>query len=696
MSDTLQKVTGSACLNYVDKPIGLIATDDAGVSSHEVITTQRFRVQLESYTSDLTIRSRGGVESGYGITCNILKIPHDINKRKIGVVLEKYDDGGLYVAILGNETLNYANFKTHRHKLIAGTNKSYERDLISLEITAKEGFNGYPVMLPGGAYDNNANFGGVTAGDGYAGFDDLLDYTPTFSDFDSSVPYARPLLERPSGFTLVDSVNNTMKFGKGEDCFLRIPGDYLGNPIRFLSGNLYLAMYELCNKMSSLCPRRFENELAFDLFTFDMGREVTSLNQSAIPFNLMLTNSVDFANAYLTSGAIPPDAFLYPLDWDNLPGYTDDQDPEDPDDTNEPGDNGRDIDPNLPVVPTFTPSMLSNYNWYWLDVSQYSDFLNWFWNDIGDYNDFDDLMNKVKGLYNDVASAVLMCRFFPVELSWIGGAGSSSNIKVGMIEKSGGVTTINTALDTDGKSPMKVRDIGHIRVPRKYKSFCDLAPYTQLSIYLPFYGFMDLDIDLFMGHDIYVKGLYDYLTGTIQYFIYYDNQMLVNTVVAKMAVDIPITLQTKNDRDSAVFQNVSSVVGGLIGAGAGIASGNPIGMALGVTQGVGAINSGNASAPLNVKGTVGETGAFYAPPKCYMILRRPTIQPSDSSKSTGLGLTTWAKNVGQLCGYGYKLENLNGEGFTVCHTPRIEFKKTAPLQSEIDEIYDYLEKGVIL
>jgi hypothetical protein len=283
-----------------------------------------------------------------------------------------------------------------------------------------------------------------------------------------------------------------------------------------------------------------------------------------------------------------------------------------------------------------------------------------------------------------------MCRYFPVDISWIGGLGTRSNIKLGMIEKEGAVDTISQI------NALHAVDIGHIHIGAKYKSFMDMSPYSQLSLYLPWHGFIDLDMNLFNGHDVYVKALYDYLSGTIQYYIYYDNELLVNTILCKMAMDIPITLQTKNDRDSAIFNNVSSTIGGLVGAGAGIISGNPIGMALGVTQGVGAFNSANASAPMRLMGNVGESGAYIGCQNCFVVVRRPTIQPSDGNSSTMKGLSTWKKNVGMLCGYGYTLSDLSGQGFTVCHSPRIDFKSTTPLQTEVDEIYSYLEKGVIL
>lgn len=701
MSD-LQKVTGDDCLGYINRPIGFGSHDNniyGNMSYNQMVELNAPSVKGDHSTLSLNFYPQTIIST------TLMRWDHNPNLRVVGLVTDESPDGGLQIALLGDEYIQNSHaqhggidFNCSRFvvygKYIYTDPIPVIQEYFKLDTQKVGGYCAYPNTvgaISGGLYENTET---ITPVD----FDEAIDYNPEFTSYNSSQAfgcvweYAGSATSGTS-YQLTHNKNNTMVFGVITD-FME-PYRYLkiceNNPLNLLSGNLYQAISNLIYDGEKVVPERFPAGTDFDLidFPFSDGDYLNRSNLTSIPFNIILTKSEQYAKAYLDDGVLPPDAFLYPLDWANLPKYEQDTSPDTPDDEpndNTPDDNSRDITPNLPVTPTYTPSMLSNYNWYWLSVPDYSSFINWFWNDIGAYHDFDDLIAKVQGLYNDVASAVLMVRYFPVDIGWIGGAGTPSSIKLGMIEKSGTVDTISQA------SPPMIRDIGHVHISKKYKSFCDLAPYTQLSLYLPFHGFVDLDIDILMGHDLYVKGIYDYLTGTLQYLLYYDNEMLINSFIVKLAVDIPITLQTKNDRDSTVFQNVSSTVSGLLGAGAGIVSGNPIGMAIGVTQGVGALNSANASAPLNVRGTVGESGALYAPPQCAIILRRPTIQSSDKGSS----LSTWKKNIGQLCGYGYTLTGLRGKGFTAVHSPRINFTKTIPLQSEVDEIYEYLEKGVIL
>ena len=713
MSDLIV-VTGEDCLDYIDKKIGLASHDFSfyGAESPDTISDTDFGYTVAGWRND---REALRCVNTY-LNTSIYKWSHDVSKRKVGLVLGDSPDGGLIVAILGDERLRIApeassgNVKTVNLKL---------RSLYLFEYRMPTPFDDYELetkLMGFPEYNNESNwtnapqFLASVNADAPIGYDNILEFNINdyFTDsyqitFGAVCKYAGNLTESNHSYLLTNDKNNTLVYGTLIDFsnttngIIKYPVDCVGNPLSHSGGNLYDYGTYINNIIYFSVPQNIKQNTPFSTLSYNVNEEMNSYtesNLSSIPFNLILTRSEFYAKEYLENGVLPPDAFLYPLDWENMPEYdkpvpTGDK-PDDFPDDNDPGDDGRDFDPTPPETPSYTVNQLTNYNWYWLTVPEWSAFISWFWNDIGDYSDFDDIIAKVKGLYNDVASAVIMCRYYPVDISWIGGLGTQSNIKLGMIEKSGAVDTISQA------TSLHAVDIGHVHIGTKYKSFMDMSPYSQLSLYLPWHGFIDLDMNLFNGHDVYVKALYDYLSGTIQYYIYYDNELLVNTILCKMAMDIPITLQTKSDRDSAIFNNVSSTIGGLVGAGVGIASGNPIGMALGVTQGVGAFNNANASAPMRLMGNVGESGAYIGCQNCFVIVRRPTIQPSDGNSNTMKGLSTWKKNVGMLCGYGYTLSDLSGQGFTVCHSPRIDFKSTTPLQTEVDKIYDYLEKGVIL
>lgn len=708
MSDLIT-VEGQACLDYIDKPIGFIDTDGLYATYEDFLYDV---ANNGAYSSAIQTISEPTIGKGstFRNMTRIAKWEHNTSKRIVGVVKKNYETGGLYAEIYGDE--QFIHVKKYNQTIDVSSHIFYKNHGGRYrKIT--DGFNFYPSYSATHTSDDTS-YGGVykdvpptLTQNTIIPFDDAIDFNPDTLINESTVDFTlEPMVHFNDGLAWNDthtiSRNNPLIFGEGVEDLnnIRIAPWNLLTPVNMVAGNLYNAMYDFVSQFYAGCPEEFADITAFYDYVFNFGSLVNEYNFCAIPFNIILTNSKEYAFNYLDNGTLPPDAYLYVLDWSHFPTFEETtptgDEPEDYPDDNNPDDDERDFDPTPNETPTFTVNQFTNYNWYWLTVPQWSAFISWFWNDIGNYSDFDDIIAKVKGLYNDVASAVIMCRYYPVDISWIGGLGTQSNIKLGMIEKAGAVDTISQA------SALRSVDIGHVHIGQKYKSFMDMSPYSQLSLYLPWHGFIDLDMNLFNGHDVYVKALYDYLSGTIQYYVFYDNEVLVNTILCKMAMDIPITLQTKNDRDSAIFNNVSSTIGGLVGAGAGILSGNPIGMTLGITQGVGAFNSANASAPMRLMGNVGESGAYIGCQNCFVVVRRPTIQASDGKKNntdvdTSIDrLTTWKKNVGMLCGYGYKLSSLSGKGFTVCHSPRINFTNSAPLQSEVDEIYNYLEKGVIL
>lgn len=713
MSDLIV-VNGEECLNYIDKDVGFAnrynSTKDIYDDNYEM---------SQNPTGSLANTYKTYKYMLFGM--NIWKWSQNKNKRVVGHVVERLDDGGLVIDVYGSDTINNGNNgncvgKRTSYKI--DTQHFYECVEIkdpfedSLFDCNMQSYPAYPNYVKNAYISPQDNFSTCACAvfDTYHGFDSghypfdmLLDFIPEFDEWGTMSDTEGCFLDKdgnPSNsFNLSEG---KMQFGRN---ITRIPNydppaqffeDLCDNPLYGCLGNVYGFLTYICRTMAPIFyGDGTTGQIISTTPLYANNRGVYNYNNMCLIYNMVLTENLNFALNYLENGTLPPDAFLYPLDWENLPRYDDivptGDEPEDYPDDNDPDDDLRDFDPTPNETPTYTVNQLTNYNWYWLTVPQWAEFINWFWNDIGDFSDFDDIIAKVKGLYNDVASAVIMCRYYPVDISWIGGLGTQSNIKLGMIEKAGSYDTISQA------NALRSVDIGHVHIGQKYKSFMDMSPYSQLSLYLPWHGFIDLDMNLFNGHDVYVKALYDYLSGTIQYYIFYDNEVLVNTILCKMAMDIPITLQTKNDRDSAIFNNVSSTIGGLVGAGAGILSGNPIGMTLGITQGVGAFNSANASAPMRLMGNVGESGAYIGCQNCFVVVRRPTIQPSDGNAQTSTkGLTTWKRNVGMLCGYGYTLSDLSGQGFTVCHSPRIDFTSSAPLQSEVDEIYNYLEKGVIL
>lgn len=420
-----------------------------------------------------------------------------------------------------------------------------------------------------------------------------------------------------------------------------------------------------------------------------------------IPYNLILTYDLNAAKNYVETGELPGDAFLYPFDVDNIPVNTDGgtgaDDSDGTQDTVDTGDTTwEETDDQSPSAPGQNGQSLTNNNLYWLTSQQLKSFLDWFWDEATDVSDPSELFEKIQGLYENLSEAIVAVRYMPVRPEWIGGVSTDTKIIVGMLEKAEQCRVINKVVpDIQTIGSIDIRELA--KDNKTWDGFLNYSPYCQMSLYLPFHGFIDLDADLIMNSKLTIKAAYDILTGTIQYFIYRtargaENLNLVNTVVAKMATDIPISLQTKTQRDSAIFQNVSSAAGNLIGAGASLATGNPIGMVMS-TANIAATQP--TGAPLTLKGTISENGAYYDSALCAIYVKRPGINiPSN-----------YDRKVGNPCNVAMKLSKVHG--FVKCENPFISFSEVTsdnslgfpppkPTKDEIDTIYNALSEGVIL
>ena len=718
MADLL-KVKGNDCLHYIHKPIGFVSHTDF-ITGNSSITTEvnRSRARVQGNENSLTLSFTNC--SRY---TTLLKWFYDDSKRVIGLVTGKSDDGGLQVAILGNNLIirnshtqttpgscDFANLRLN----IAGVQQYSAGALPPFDYYPQKTYQHNPIVSTSEpsdktphcwCYKTNQLSGGAT-------LSELLDYTPVFDHYLSNgslggnMYYAGNPTTNQS-YTITTDKNNTLEFGHISDLGIEVeyPDIMCDNPLNLVAGNLYQYCTEVAMQIQAfLSPPVIQHGTDFDdIYHIPLSwRLINNSNLCAIPFNIILTENEQEAQLYLTSGRLPSDAFLYPIDWDNLPKYKtpdsgDDDDDGDPDGTNPDGNRDRNVDPTPLVTPTIVPTMLNANNIYWLGVGRLGMFFTWFWYDIQQFSlldptTWDNIFDNIQGLYNNLSSAILSIRYYPVRPEWIGGLGTQSRIKLAQIEQDGNVDTINTL-----QAP-PIEKIGSFNVAKDFDSYLDLAPYSQLVLYLPYYGYVDLDIDIFNGYSLDVYATYDVLSGTITYYVYYDDTFMLNTYTAKMSVDIPITLQTQYERDRTIQSNITTALSGFMSAGAGALSGNPIGAVLGVNA-LQASMSPQNTAPIKVEGMLAEQGMFYAPSKCAVILRRPTTTKKGDAFKRNNGYM-WCKTE--------TLKNVSG--LTICQNPRITFngaeyyneqgqatgKMILPLDTEIQEIYELLEKGVII
>ena len=702
-------VRGTDCLEYINKPIGF-GTMRGEWSDSVIFDEDIYGFKVKGYTGQTNL-------SGNMAVCNSLyKVPHNTSKRVCAYVTDNFSDGGIRCVILGDETLNFRSGEYGGIKLQASCNQTYSQVIGSQEMY-KNDFNFVPnvVSVPSVPRDSSINLFGENRNNmASLTFSELLDYTfdlseghiPFSIDFLKIFKYANADVSLYTNlYTLTTDPDNTLSFGEHSITSNLLYVGYENaeqNPLTIINGDLYSWGNYMASVFYSMCPDSFFTQEYLEQYELIGTQLAPTFNGCCIPYNIVLTNNLQYARNYVNNGELPPDAYLFPLDWNNLPRYTpqppgqddDDDDGGNPDDDAKPS---RDVDPTPVVAPSLLPTMFNANNMYWLNIGEFNNFLIWFWYDIQQFSvldptTWDNLIDNINGLYAQLSSAIIGVRYYPIDPEWVGGLGSQEVIKIAQVQKDGLVDTISKL------NVPPIRDIGSYKVNKDFDSFLDLPPYSELTLYLPYYGYIQLDMDMFNGHSIDVKATYDILSGTITYYIFYDDTFMVNTYTAKMAVDVPITLQTSYDRDRAIQNNIATSLSGFMSAGAGMMSGNPIGMVMGISSLNTSVSPQN-TAPIKVEGMTVEQGSLYLPSKCAVILRRPV--------TTKKG-TSFAKNNGYLYCKTAKLSDLTG--LTIVKNPRIRFNGTEyyndsgqptgkmllPLETEIQEIYSLLEKGVIL
>ena len=721
MSKTEETLSGAEILEWATKD--LVISSLGRFHGGQTFVAGKFDAGIESTAIEIY---GARASDRFQIVCNFpVSITRHANdqQRRIGYITGVNDDGSFNMYILGLGVIN-----THPTHFVQTVGQIViQNDLRILPPAMDYYFPEHASdFLPYvfNEHIRNGEMAYAYANDSSSSIsvNDAFLYKPTWAKYDISgssillvnCVYTQDTRRNAGEIQLTNNTENTMQLGKPMEGYFwqqSQSGYFYGD--KNIGGDLF----DLFSSMSISIATSVANmptSVAFTtLETTGAGGTVNTpivntyqpwngfMAYHYIPYNLILTYDLNAAKNYVETGELPSDAFLYPFDVDNIPinetggtGAEDSDGTQADDSISTGGDSGgEDTDDQNTEAPTNTPQALTNNNLYWLTSQQLKGFIEWFWTDATDVTNPQELFEKIQGLYSDLSQAIVSIRYMPIDADWIGGTTIENSIIVGLVEKTEQVRTIN-------KTVAPVRDITpndvDISELPDFKGFINFSPYCEISLYLPFYGYLSMDADLLMQNKLRIKATYDILSGTIQYYIFRvssktGNATMINTVTGKMAVDIPISLQTKNERDSMIFNNVASATANLIGAGASAVAGNPIGMVMSTSAIAGQQSQG---APMRVMGTIGESGAFYDHGHCAIFIKRPATNYPPQ----------YARRVGYPYNGARKLEKTHG--FVQCFNPYVEFthmtvndsdiQPPKPTAEEIETIYNALTDGVIL
>lgn len=194
--------------------------------------------------------------------------------------------------------------------------------------------------------------------------------------------------------------------------------------------------------------------------------------------------------------------------------------------------------------------------------------------------------------YEDVVRRVISLRSMPFEISTVGL--NQESVKLGEWDSQvqmyrGGEFHYNGARYI----------FGPVRIPRYYDNFLDYTPYTSITLYCPFCGTIELDNNIYIGHEVTVKMAQDINTGQVMAYVFVDGH-LQDTMTGTGNQDVAFSgellgtyaanqARLQYEKMNNVYTGINAVLGNMAGAGISASFGNAMGV--GTQIAMGAANS---------------------------------------------------------------------------------------------------------
>ena len=380
--------------------------------------------------------------------------------------------------------------------------------------------------------------------------------------------------------------------------------------------------------------------------------------------NIYITEDYEGAKKYVEDGTVPEDATKI----DDITPKTDEDDTQ-----NEDGKDNSKRDDQPLNNPDYTALNSGSTTYFYMGREGISSFIKWFWNNTGDFESI--VNNYITNLYGDLKECITGVYHFPCPLNALCTVAGNKEIVIGRYH-----TKINADfLETPPKNIL----LGTVNLDddkwKNTNSFLDYDGYTTISMYLPYLGVVDLPTKTVQKTKLSVYYAVDVPSMQLKYTIK-SNGLIVHEQVVQFGDDIPISL-------SSGLQNVTNTVSAVTGMTADVALLGTMGggkKAIASTLVHTVANAHTTTDGITVKGNSSGVMGKWGSLKCALIVTKPiSKRPSN-----------YAQIKGNLICDTYKLSSLTG--LTICENPRITFTNAKPTEKEIEEIYSYLEKGVIL
>lgn len=179
-----------------------------------------------------------------------------------------------------------------------------------------------------------------------------------------------------------------------------------------------------------------------------------------------------------------------------------------------------------------------------------------------DESQWDQLLKSLAFWGNNPADAVMSFKVYPFDVALVTNSTRIEPIMFGNLNSSIYAIRLND-------NSTCILDLGetwinrsNLRLPNDFKAF---SPYTIATVYIPYIGAVEFDINNFMDAVMKIQMVVDITTGTCTAIIY-NNGMPYMYIPGTIGVDIPITQQSVTSIAAAVMEtNMNSALHGSAG-----------------------------------------------------------------------------------------------------------------------------------
>lgn len=322
------------------------------------------------------------------------------------------------------------------------------------------------------------------------------------------------------------------------------------------------------------------------------------------------------------------------------------------------GDNTSDpfeiVNPSISPYDTYTTTYLCRKS----DINNLS---NYIWSD--------DFINNVIRLFENPAELITNNVFFPFSLTENQMLSDPEQIKIGNVNAPTSTTGIPV-----GQTYNRRRITPYYEYTSYYGNFLDYAPYSKYLLYLPYIGFVDIDGNDIIKHQIHIEYVFELETGDCTAFFYSDSR-LVSQFNGRLGT--PIGLSNSNQ----ILKNLG-MAQAVVKTGVGIASAiasKGAGGSSAIVSGINDFVSSFSEQTINAGDKVGGLNGLYAPQDVYLVIFHAVPAEAENLKEI----------FGKSASYGGTVSDFSG--FLQCSAIDGYTKGT---DEENTEIFELLRGGI--